>query len=168
MEVAAVLTTSRVMEALKIDGKFRHNHTFQGSALQAAAAVAVMKIVTKPSLLLNVQKKGEYLIEQLKHRLDGHPHVGDIRGIGLFCGIELVKNKLSKTPFDPSLNTASNIQELALSSPFNLMIYSGKGGVDGINGDHLILAPHYNISKKNVEHVAKTLSNVVYKYFNVS
>lgn len=104
---------------------------------------------------------GADLMKKLKAVLDKHPHVGDIRGKGLFIGIEFVANKKTKEPFDPKLGIAGKLADLALSHPFNISVYPGTGTKDGIKGDHIILAPAYNITVKDVDHIVEVVSAVV-------
>lgn len=86
--VSAVLISERVVEALdKGTGSFRHGQTYQGHPVSCAAALAVQKVIQEENLLENVREMGAYLEAQLKSRLAEHPHVGDVRGKGLFWGV---------------------------------------------------------------------------------
>lgn len=104
-------------------------------------------------------------MDKLKLALDNHPDVGNIRGMGLFICIEFVENKITKQPFDPKLNIADRLATLGLSRPHNISVYPGSGGVDGVKGDHIIIAPAYNITPKDVDHIAKTVSNLIHCAF---
>jgi len=164
--VAAVLVSERVVNAL-LDGsgQFIHGQTYQGMPVQAAAALEVQRIVREENLMENVRIQGEYLERLLKTYLGNHPNVGDIRGRGLFWGLEFVKDKKTKAPFDPKLLVAQKIHNTAISAPFNMTMYPGTGTDDGIRGDHVILAPAYNITKADVEYIAKVTSDVVHQVF---
>lgn len=107
-------------------------------------------------------------MDKLNLELGFHPHVGDIRGMGLFIGIEFVANKMTKESFDPKLNIADKLTSLALLPPYNISLYPGSGGVDGIKGDHFIIAPAYNITEKDVDHIVAMVSNLVHDAFKQS
>lgn len=164
--VAAVLISSRVVNAL-LDGsgQFVHGQTYQGMPVQAAAALEVQKIVQEESLVHNVERQGAYLEERLRSLLADHPNVGDIRGRGLFWGLEFVKDKETKEPFDPRLGVAQRVHDTSVSAPFNMTMYPGTGTADGFRGDHVILAPAYNVTKEDIEHIAKVTSAVVHQVF---
>lgn len=136
--------------------------------MQAVAALTVQQIIREQDLVANVRIRGQDLMNKLKLALDKHPNVGNIRGMGLFIGIEIVENKLTKEPFDPKLNIADRLASLALLPPHNISVYPGSGGVDGVKGDHIIIAPAYNINEKDVDHIVKTISNLVHCAFKPS
>ena len=164
--VAAVLISSRVVSILlNGSGQFIHGQTYQGMPVQAAAALEVQRIVREEGLVDNVKRQGLYLEKCLRSRLADHPNVGDIRGRGLFWGLEFVKNKITKEPFDARLGVAQRVLETAISAPFNMTMYPGTGCADGIRGDHVILAPAYNVTKEDIEHVARVVSDVVHLVF---
>jgi len=105
-------------------------------------------------------------MRKLKLALDDHPHVGNIRGMGLFIGIEFVANKSTKEPFDHRLNLAYKLTTLALSKPYSISLYPGSGGVDGVRGDHFIISPPYNINEKDVDYIVDKVSLLINKAFS--
>lgn len=152
--IAAVLISQRVINRfLEGSGQFIHGQTYQGMPCQAAAALEVQKIIREENLLENVRTQGAYLEKRLKGRLSSHPNVGDIRGKGLFWGIEFVKDKKTKEAFNPKLAVAQKIHNTAISEPFNMTIYPGTGTVDGYLGDHVLLAPSYYVTAEEVDHI---------------
>jgi len=108
---------------------------------------------------------GGLLSIRLKDLLTSHPNVGNIRGRGLFWGIEFVRNKTDNEPFPSCSNVAFEISQLGLTSPYCISVYPGSGTVDGVNGDHIIISPPYNISQADVEIIATTLRRLVKDYF---
>lgn len=102
----------------------------------------------------------------LKERLGSHPHVGDIRGRGLFWAIELVQDRSTKRPFPAKDAVAMEISELALTDRYSMMIYPGAGTADGMNGDHIILAPPYTVTAEDVDHIVQTIERVIADYFS--
>ena len=118
-------------------------------------------LIGQALLVENVHELGPYLGDILKAKLGNHPNVGDIRGKGFFWGIEFVKDKLTKEPFDPQLDISKKIVDLALSEKYNLALFPGKGTVDGVKGDHIIISPPFTTTKEDIDHIAEVLSKVV-------
>lgn len=111
--VAALLVSKNVVETLKVGtGAFSHGQTYQGHPLACRAALEVQRIIQQDDLVANVRKQGALLGRLLKEKLASVPSVGDVRGRGLFWGIEFVQNKRTKEPFDPSLGVAMGVHEL--------------------------------------------------------
>jgi adenosylmethionine-8-amino-7-oxononanoate aminotransferase len=164
--VAAVLMSERVVKALSDgSGQFVHGQTFQSMPIQASAALEVQRIVREENLLQNVRIQGAYMEKRLKALLGNHPNVGDIRGKGLFWGIEFVRDKGTKEAFDPSLGIAQRVLDCSLSPPHNMTVYPGGGTADGVFGDHIILAPAYTVTKEDVDHIIQVVSDVINEVF---
>jgi adenosylmethionine-8-amino-7-oxononanoate aminotransferase len=164
--IAAVLISKRVVEGfLEGSGQFVHGQTYQGMPVQAAAALEVQKIKREDNLMENVGIQGAYLEKCLKSLLGDHPNVGDIRGRGLFWGLEFVKDKVTKEPFAPNLSVAQKVHDTAISAPYNMTMYPGTGTVDGVSGDHVILAPTYAVTREEIEHIARVTAAVVHVVF---
>ncbi|TVY22071.1 putative aminotransferase, partial [Lachnellula hyalina] len=163
--IGAVLISEKVFNVLQKRGRFVHAQTYQSMPIQAAAALEVQKIIREGNLMDNVSKLGEYLGVRLKAVLGNHPNVGDIRGQGLFWGIEFVKDNLTKEPFDRKLDIAENIKNTALLPPYNMTVYAGTGTADGVRGDHIMLAPPYILKKKDVDHIVMVISAVIKDVF---
>lgn len=164
--IAAVLMSEKVVRALSDgSGQFIHGQTFQGMPIQASAALEVQRIVREEKILENVKAQGTHMEERLKLLLGNHPYVGDIRGKGLFWGIEFVRDKNTKEPFDPKLGVAQRVLDLAISPPYNMTVYPGSGTVDGVSGDHIILAPSYLVTKEDVDHITNVVSDVIKEVF---
>lgn len=164
--VAGLLIHKNIVDALeKGSGAFVHGHTYQGHAVGCAAIVAVQRTIQEGNLLANVRAMGELLGEMLKEALGSHPHVGDIRGRGLFWAIELVQDRSTKCPFPAKDAIAMNISELALTDRYSMMVYPGAGTADGVNGDHIILAPPYTVTAEDIEHIVQTVERVIADYF---
>ncbi|KAL3428347.1 aminotransferase class-III [Phlyctema vagabunda] len=163
---AAVLISEKVVDRLrKGTGQFIHGQTYQGMPIQAAAVLAVQSTVREQRLVENVRVQGLYLEERLKSLLNDHPNVGDIRGRGLFWGLEFVKDKVSKTPFDPALGIAQRVHNVAISEPHNLMVYPATGSAGGIMGDHVIISPSYFVTREDIEHIANGVAAAVRQAF---
>jgi adenosylmethionine-8-amino-7-oxononanoate aminotransferase len=95
--------------------------------------------------------------------LQSHPHVGDIRGLGLLLGIEFVKNKSTREPFPKQNNIADRFRQAALDE--NVLTYPAQGCVDGTNGDHILLAPPFIISPPECRLIASALDSALHRVF---
>jgi adenosylmethionine-8-amino-7-oxononanoate aminotransferase len=158
--IGAVLAQGKMVEAMSAgSGFFQHGHTYLGHAAACAAALAVQKVIERDGLLARVQEAGTRLQGLLQSRLGGHPNVGDIRGRGLFWGVELVQDRLQKTPFDPKLRLHAGIKREAFSR--GLMVYPMGGTVDGRYGDHVLLAPPFITSDAELGLIAERLHEAI-------
>ncbi|QIW96160.1 hypothetical protein AMS68_001678 [Peltaster fructicola] len=164
--LAAMLLSKPVVQTLmQGSGSFGHGQTFQGHPVGCRAGLEVQRIIQQDELVSNVRKQGTLLAKALHSRLDGHPNVGDIRGMGLFWGIEFVKDKATKQPFDVSKTVAWRIHQLGLQAPYNICLYPGGGTVDGVHGDHVLLAPAYTCSSRDIEDIVKRTGDVIETFF---
>ncbi|KAK5128958.1 hypothetical protein LTR85_000291 [Meristemomyces frigidus] len=166
MPIAAMLANERVIDVLQRGtGAFSHGQTYQGHPLACRAALEVQRIIAEDDLVANVRKQGVLLGKLLMDKLGTHPAVGDIRGRGLFWAIEFVSNKTTKEPFESTEAVAMGVHELGMQDPYNISLYPGTGTVDGRRGDHIILAPAYNVNENEIRHVVDTTVLVVKHFF---
>ncbi|KAJ6442312.1 Aminotransferase [Purpureocillium lavendulum] len=145
-------------------GAFAHGHTYQGHPVGCAAALEVQRIIREENLVARVQEHGEALGNLLHRYLDGHPHVGNIRGKGLFWGIEFVADKATKDPFPPSAGIANAIHQKAFHEQ-NISLYPGTGTQNGVDGDHVLLSPAYNSTRDEIEEIALRTKQAVEQVF---
>lgn len=158
--IGAMLCRDYIHDAIEQgSGFFQHGHTYLGHPIAAAAANAVLDRLVDDGLIKTVAEKGAYLRSQLQSLLGQHPHIGDIRGRGLFIGIELVASRTDKTPFDPALNIAGKIKKNALAA--GLACYPSQGTVDGKSGDHILLAPPFIISNDEMDMLVARLDSAI-------
>ncbi len=158
--VGAVLASKRIVEALrKGSGMFQHGHTYIGHAVGAAAALAVQKVIHRDQLLPRVRAAGEHLAKRLREALGNHPHVGDIRGRGLFMGVELVEDRASKRTFDPAFKLHAKIKSEAMQR--GLMTYPMGGTIDGVHGDHVLLAPPFIATNAELDEIVQRLADSI-------
>ena len=154
--IAATLCSTEVFDAIQQgSGTLANGFTYMGHATACAAALAVIKVVEKDNLLENVRIQGEHLLRLLRERLDYHPNVGDIRGRGLFVGVEFVANRRTKQPLDPNLLFHSILKSTCQKN--GLLCYPGGGTVDGRSGDHVLLAPPYIVDESHIEMIVDRL-----------
>ena len=158
--VGAVLVSARIVEALrKGSGMFQHGHTYIGHPVAAAAALAVQKVIKRDRLLDAVKANGPYLARRLAEVLGGHPHVGDIRGRGLFMGVELVQDRATKQPFEPSVRLHARIKAEAMQR--GLLCYPMGGTIDGNLGDHVLLAPPFIATRADLDAIVARLAAAI-------
>lgn len=143
--IGAVLAQAHIVEAMSAgSGFFQHGHTYLGHPVACAAALAVQQVIERDGLLAQVRARGATFESMLRAALGDHPQVGDIRGRGLFWGVELVRDRASRQPFDPALNLHARIKTESMAQ--GLMLYPMGGTVDGRYGDHVLLAPPFIVS----------------------
>ena len=158
--IGAVLASGRVVGALRDgSGAFQHGHTYLAHPVACAAALAVQQAIREDGLLAAVRERGALLEQLLAERLGNHRHVGDIRGRGLFQGIELVADRSTKATFDPDLKLHARVKAAALDR--GLCCYPAGGTVDGRRGDHILLAPPYIIEPSELETVVDRLGGAI-------
>jgi adenosylmethionine-8-amino-7-oxononanoate aminotransferase len=156
--IGAVLLSKRIFEAFaKGSGFFQHGHTYMGHPMAAAAGLAVQEVIARDDLLANVRIMGNRLRRRLEERFANHPHVGDIRGRGLFQGVELVADRSSREPFDPRLKLNALIKREAMAR--GLMVYPMGGTIDGVRGDHVLLAPPFIVSEGHIDAIVERLGD---------
>ena len=158
--IGAVLLHRRIFAAIaEGSGFFQHGHTYMGHPMAAAAGLAVQQAIRRDGLLANVVAMGERLRERLEARLGQHPHVGDLRGRGLFRGVELVADRATKAPFAPELKLHARIKREAMAR--GLMVYPMGGTVDGRIGDHVLLAPPFIVDAADIDAIVARLGDAI-------
>ena len=158
--IGAVLCTGAVYETVAGgSGALKHGQTYNAHPVGCAAALAVQRIIRDEDLLDRVQDAGARLQSLLSTRFGNHPHIGDLRGRGLLVALELVADRTTKAPFDPELA----MHEQAKSEAFarGLLIYPSGGTVDGRSGDHILLAPPYNVTEPELEMIVDLLGETL-------
>jgi adenosylmethionine-8-amino-7-oxononanoate aminotransferase len=158
--IGAVLVADKVLEAIRGgSGFFQHGHTYMGHPTACAAALAVQRAIRERGLLANVRAMGDLLGAALGARFGNHPHVGDVRGRGLFRAIELVADRGTKEPFDAERRLHARIKRCAMDR--GLICYPGGGTADGVRGDHVLLAPPFIIEADQVAEIVERLGEAV-------
>jgi len=158
--IGAMLASERVYRAIADgSGSFQHGHTYHGHPLAAAAGGAVLERLVDDGLVAGVPGKGDRLVQALQARFGQHPHVGDIRGRGLFRGVELVENRETKAPFEPSRKINVKVKKAAMAE--GLICYPAGGTVDGKSGDHILLAPPFIINDDQIEELTDKLGRAI-------
>ncbi len=158
--IGAMLCSSEIYGTIEEgSGFFQHGHTYLGHPVATAAGCAVLEAILARDLVSRVRRMGEHFDKALKDQFSEHAHVGDIRGRGLFRGIELVADKVSKSPFAPEKRLAAGIKKAAFDQ--GLICYPMSGTRDGVNGDHILLAPPFIIEDDQIEEVVTKLDTAI-------
>lgn len=138
---------------------FEHGHTYVGHATSCAAALAVSGVIDRDDLLSHVGTISKELFGELKIAFGDHPNVGNIRGRGLFIGIELVEDRDTKKPLDRAYG--GRIKQAAMNN--GLIIYPGGRTADGEQGAHILLAPPFIYTEAHVDELVSKLQTVIRK-----
>lgn len=158
--IGAMLCSKEIYETLGAgSGAFQHGHTYIGHPVACAAGLAVQRAIADRGLIAQVQTRGVQLRTALIDRFGQHPHVGDIRGRGLFLGLEMVGDRAAKQPFDRSRNIAGRIKSAAFAA--GLICYPMQGTRDGQVGDHVLLAPPFILGEDQIGELVDKLGVAV-------
>jgi adenosylmethionine-8-amino-7-oxononanoate aminotransferase len=158
--IGALLTSTGIYDAIATGtGFFQHGHTYMGHAMAATAANAVLGEILDGNLLTRVRTQGDKLDAALRAQFGQHANVGDIRGRGLFRGIELVADRYTKATFDPARGLAARIKKEAFAA--GLICYPMSGTIDGQRGDHVLLAPPFIIEDAQIDELIGKLSTAI-------
>lgn len=158
--IGAMLCTTAVYDQIANGtGFFQHGHTYLGHPIATAAGRAVLQELLEHDMIAGVRAKGSALEERLRARFAQMPHIGDIRGRGLFWGLELVADRATKTPFAPALGLAGKLKKAAMHE--GLACYPMGGTRNGRDGDHILLAPPYIMTEDQMDEVVDKLGRAV-------
>ncbi len=158
--IGAILLQDKIFKTIAGgSGAFQHSHTYTGHPLACAAALAVQQVIRRDDLLANVRRQGAHLARRLQERFGNHPFVGNLRGRGLFQGLEIVADRDTRNPFDPQRKLHARIKGAAMAR--GLMVYPMGGTVDGTLGDHVLLAPPFIVDEGQVDAIVERLGDAV-------
>ena len=152
LPLGAVVYNNNIHQSIMANfGAIMAGSTYSGHATCCAAAIAVQKIIAREKLLDRINSKAPYLFERLRGSFQGSSHIGDVRGRGYLIGIEIVEDKATKKPFSPDMKVYSKISDRTIDN--GLICFPVAGCIDGINGDHVMLAPPFNASDKELDEI---------------
>ena len=158
--VGAMLLHDKIFKTIADgSGAFQHSHTYSGHPLACAAALAVQRVIRRDDLLGNVRKQGAHLARRLQQRFGNHPFVGNVRGRGLFQGLEIVADRGTKEPFDPQRKVNAQIKREAMAR--GLMVYPMGGTIDGAKGDHVLVAPPFIVNEGQIDLIVERLGDAI-------
>lgn len=158
--IAAVLVHEHIVEAIRGgSGVLANGHTYMGHAACCAGALAVLRAIESDRLLDNVREMGKRLAGGLREVFAGHPHVGEVRGRGLFVAFEIVRDRATREPFDPALAVNARFKREAMDR--GMLSYPGGGTADGVAGDHVLLAPPYIVAAAEIDAIVETAARTL-------
>lgn len=154
--IGAMLCSARIYDVIgQSSGAFQHGHTYVGHPVACAAGLAVVSAILERDLMPKIQQTSEHLFASLRDAFGQHPHVGDIRGRGLFIGLEIVADRETKEPFGPDQKLAARLKSRAFEA--GLICYPGSGTKDGRAGDHILLAPPFIYEERHADELVSKL-----------
>lgn len=159
--IAATIVSDEIVKTIKEGTNvIVGGHTYSANPQSAATSLAVLKYIEEHNLVKKSKDNGEYLKQQIENLSHTSKMIGDVRGKGLFVGVEFVKDKASKESFTRN----QQIAERLVTECFNrgLLIYPGNAGVDGIGGDSIILSPPLTITKSEIDELVKRFKEALY------
>ena len=159
--IGAMIASKQIYETICAgSGFFQHGHTYVAHVAACAGALAVQRVIQEENLLSNVLARGEQLRQALSEKFSSHPNVGDIRGRGLFVGVEFVEDRDSKAPFDPLRKVYAQLKASGMQQ--GLLTYPSGGTIDGVRGDHVLLAPPFICTKQDIERIVERFGQAVH------
>lgn len=147
---SAMLVNDKILDVLrKGTSSFNHGHTYQAHPVSCAVALKVQQIVKRDGLVERCAEKGEKLNKLLQDAFVGAEYVAEIRGRGLFRCVEFMLDPRTKTPFTKDTAFGTKVQTATFD--LGVAIYPGAGTIDGVIGDHVLVAPPYTVSDEELE-----------------
>ncbi len=155
--IGATLCTAKIYKTLEEgSGFFQHGHTYVGHPTACAASLAVVNKLEEHDLVARSMAMGEKLQAALESSFGQHPYIGDIRGRGLFRALEIVQDRDTKAPFCSTQATHKKLKKAAFEA--GLICYPMGGTIDGVNGDHVLLAPPFILEDAHIDEIVDKLS----------
>lgn len=157
--LGAMIVGDHIAEAFREAGEhFQHGYTYMQHPVSCAAGLAVLKIIEREQLVDNAADQGEYLFARLQDLAANTPFIGDVRGMGLLAGIELVADKATRQPLDPTLGVTARLLDAARAR--GLLIYGGQSG-DGIVSDQVLVSPPLIVGRQDVDAIIDRLTHAL-------
>ena len=157
--LGAVIADGKILDLMeKNNSNFISGHTYSAHHLIAAVGVEAIRYILKNDLVVKGRENGRYFLQEMKN-LATHSIVGDVRGKGLFAGIELVRDKRTKEPFPLKAQISVKVGAEALRR--GLITYPGSGSVDGVEGDHILMAPPLTIERSEIDQIVSILDESI-------
>lgn len=156
--VGAMLCREDIVDTVMANGGFQHGHTYAGNPLACATGLAAVETIRDENLLDNVAARGQQVREGLEAMKARYDFVGDVRGIGLLWGVELVMDPATRSPFPSEANLFASVTALAKEE--GLLIYPRRT-LDGLAGDHFLISPPLNISEQEITILLERLNRAL-------
>jgi hypothetical protein len=148
------------VEAIRVaHGDFNHGGTFSHHAVGAATALATLDYLEGSDLVTRAESLGHFLGERLAEIVGGLSSVGDVRGVGMMWAVEFVADRETKEPYPRDVHFADRVCERCME--LGVLLYPGHGSVDGVRGDHLMVAPPYVVAEDEIGVILHTLRQAI-------
>jgi adenosylmethionine-8-amino-7-oxononanoate aminotransferase len=154
-----VAASGRIHDTVRAAGPFVHGFTYSHAPVGAAVAREVLRIIEAEQLVDASADKGQRLRMLLESRLGDHPHVGDVRGRGLMVGVELVADRETREAFPRASRVTEGI--VAAAQERGVLLYSGTGVADGVDGDTILLGPPFVVTDDELLRIADVVTESV-------
>lgn len=162
--LGAVLVSKRVTDTFAHGtGAFQHGFTYQAHPVSTAAGNAVLDYIEHKNLFIRVSPAAAELRAALAP-FASHPNVGEVRGLGLLLGVEFVQDQSTRAPFPKERNIAEQIRQAMLQQ--NVLVYPTQGCVDGLRGDHILLAPPFIVESSECAVIAEAFERALMQVFS--
>ena len=156
--LSAIIAKDEIWSVLeKKHSPFKAGHTLNANAVSCAAGLVVIQYILDHKLVENSKMRGEQFRSGLIKMMDRHPSLGDVRGMGLMDGFELVKSRETKEPFDPAKHASILLERAALQR--GLVTYPCTGSIEGVAGDMVLMAPPLVINAAEIDEILKILDD---------
>ncbi|SIT02351.1 aspartate aminotransferase family protein [Neptunomonas antarctica] len=152
--IAAMMARKELVDVVGRSGGFMHGHTYAGNPLACATGLAVIDVMESEQLVSNSLKQGSYLRQQLEQLALKYDCIGNVRGIGLLQGVELVRDKTTKEPYPAAFNAFAKITSLAKDR--GLLIYPRRC-LNGLAGDHVLITPPLTVTVADIDEIITLL-----------
>jgi adenosylmethionine-8-amino-7-oxononanoate aminotransferase len=159
--LGAVIVHGKVVSELhdsSFDSIFT-GYTFSANPVSCAAGLSVLKYIKEHDLVDRVRKEGDWFMATMREAMAKHPSVGDVRGKGFLIGIEFVRDRPSREPFRPGVRFAGRVVEEAWR--LRMLLRSDTGDIDGVSGEHVLLAPPFIASRAELTEIIQRLDEAI-------
>lgn len=163
--IAAAVASEKVMAPILAGTKsVMSGHTLSANPQSCAVSLAVLEYLEKNVIIKEVESKGIFLKNQLEKLKEQFSFIGDVRGKGLLLGIEFVEDQETKTPFPRKAFITQKVVRIAMEK--GLLVYPAGAGIDGVNGDAIIISPPLTITEKEIENLLLLVKETLAAFSN--
>ncbi len=148
--IAAMMARQELVDSVGQSGGFMHGHTYAGNPLACATGQAVIEVMKSENLVSNAAEQGVYLRQQLEQLASKYPCIGNVRGIGLLQGVELVQDKATQHPFPAAFNAFDKLTAVAKAR--GLLVYPRRC-LNGLEGDHVLITPPLTVTASDIDDI---------------
>jgi len=157
------LVAGHIADTVRDAANFSHGFTWSHHPIGAAVAGAVLDVLVDENLVATAGPKGDRLRSSLAGAIGDHPHVGDIRGIGLLTAVEFVADRPTKLPFDRADGVAERITQMCFD--LGMTVYPCGSAVDGAVGDAVLVGPPLSIDDDQLDQIVRVLAEAITRVF---